>query len=99
MSAVLGSTWAVQIPVMAVCVRVLHWGAPALWLTMIFSNVLFLAIMVAWFKVGRWKSEGARCGARLSAGREAERGRAEMVAAGARDEGRPGTGPGFADAD
>jgi len=85
MTAALVSTWAVQIPAMVVCVFVLRLDATALWLVMIFSNILFFGIMVSWFRTGRWKHRGVR----PAVPRPGEAG-----------ETRPsGGGPGFADAD
>jgi putative MATE family efflux protein len=87
MTAALASTWVVQIPVMAVCVHVLHLRAPALWLTMIFSNLLLFGIMVVWFRLGRWKHKGARRGGRRPA---------DLQVA---ESSQAGPGAGFADAD
>jgi putative MATE family efflux protein len=55
MIAALVSAWVVQIPLAALCVHVFHLGVTAIWLVMILANVLLLAMLVAWFRRGRWK--------------------------------------------
>jgi Na+-driven multidrug efflux pump len=55
MIAGLVSAWAVNIPLSAVCVHVLHLRATAMWLVMILSNVLLLAMLVVWFRSGKWR--------------------------------------------
>jgi putative MATE family efflux protein len=49
------SSWAFQIPLTAVLVYVLGYQANAMWLVMIMANMLLLAMLTVWFRLGRWK--------------------------------------------
>jgi putative MATE family efflux protein len=55
MVAGLASAWAVNIPLSALCVHAFHLPVVAMWLVMIMSNCLLLAMLVGWFRSGAWR--------------------------------------------
>lgn len=49
------ATWVFQIPLSAVFVYRLGLPPRAMWIVMIFQHVIYLAVLVIWFRRGRWK--------------------------------------------
>lgn len=49
------TSWAFQIPITAVFVYVLGYTPNAMWTVMIVGHAIYLAMLLVWFKRGRWK--------------------------------------------
>ncbi len=49
------TSWVFQIPLTAVLVYVLKYTPNAMWTVMIFSHVIYLGMLLLWFRRGRWK--------------------------------------------
>jgi putative MATE family efflux protein len=49
------ASWAFQIPLTAVFVYVLNYPPTAMWTVMILQHVIYLVLLVIWFRRGRWK--------------------------------------------
>jgi putative MATE family efflux protein len=50
------TSWAFQIPLTAVFVYIMGYSATPMWIVMILGHVLYLAMLVVWFRLGRWKA-------------------------------------------
>ncbi len=49
------TSWAFQIPLTAILVYVLGYGTTAMWAVMILANIMYLGMLLVWFKRGTWK--------------------------------------------
>jgi Na+-driven multidrug efflux pump len=49
------ASWAFQIPLTAVFVYVLEYPPDAMWTVMILQHVIYLVLLVTWFRLGKWK--------------------------------------------
>ena len=50
------TSWAFQIPLTAVFVYIMGYSATPMWIVMILGHALYLALLVVWFRLGRWKA-------------------------------------------
>jgi putative MATE family efflux protein len=48
------TAWAFQIPLTALVVYVLDWGATAMWTLVVATQVIYMTVMLVWFRLGRW---------------------------------------------
>jgi len=49
------TAWVFQIPLTAVLVYILGKPASAIWVVMILNHVIYMGLLVIWFRLGRWK--------------------------------------------
>jgi len=49
------TTWVFQVPLTAVLVYILGKPASAIWVVMILNHVIYMGLLVVWFRLGRWK--------------------------------------------
>ena len=49
------TAWVIWIPASAISVYVLKLPPRAMWIIMIFQHIVYLGMLVIWFRMGRWK--------------------------------------------
>jgi len=49
------STWGLQIPAAALLVYAMGRGADSMWTVMLLARVLYLCMLIVWFRMGTWK--------------------------------------------
>ncbi len=49
------TSWVFQIPLTAVLVYLVEYPPEAMWIVMIAGNIIYLGILIYWFRRGRWK--------------------------------------------